>query len=128
MIGMCYRGWMCKIPYSIAVFACVCLLTMQLSGLHLHVDPGGNDTGMHGTHVHDADPDDHDHSADVDVSLLEQLSSSWSKLIPLLIICVIVLAAVAWTQTRLRSPPAQSGKARYRVRWRPLLRAPPISL
>ena len=116
-----------RIRSSIAASACLCLLVMQISGLHLHVDPKGNDAGIHGTHVHQADPDDHDHSADIDVPLLEQLGISWSKLIPLLLACVFVFLAAVWVQLSLRAPPIQTGRVRQRLRWRPPLRAPPIS-
>ena len=122
-----YSAGMSGALRSIAGFACICLLAMQMSGLHLHVDADGHDAGLHGAHVHQAGPDDHDHSTDTDVSLLEQLGIGWSKLIPLLLIWAIVLAWVGWIQARLRTPPRQSTKVRHRHRWRPPLRAPPIS-
>ncbi len=80
--GMRYSGRMCKAPYSIAAFACVCLLTMQLSGLHLHVNPDDNG-GLHGTHVHDTDHDGHGHEADTDVSLIKFI---WSSRIIMIVI------------------------------------------
>lgn len=110
---------------------------MQLTGLHLHVDAHGQEVGLHVAHLHHAVPEDHshhnaskihDHNVEIDVSLLEQLSASWSKLLPFLLVLVIVLAAAAWTSQRVRSLPERTGTVRHRLRWRPPLRAPPISL
>ena len=100
---------------------------MQVSGLHLHVDASGSDAGLHGTHAHQLDSSGHDHSAAVDVQLLEQLSISWSKLVPL-ISQVILLATLLWIVRPLWSPTIKLGKSRSRLHWRPPLRAPPLSL
>lgn len=110
-----------------AVIACVCLLAMQMSGLHLHVDVDGHDAGIHGAHLHQPTPSDHDHSVETDVSLLEQMGFSWSTLVPLILTCVIALALIGWLQFRLRFPLKQTSNVRHRHRWRPPLRAPPIS-
>lgn len=112
---------------SVAALACICMLAMQIGGLHLHVDTKGNDAGIHGAHVHHADPDHHDHSADIDVSLLEQLGINWSKLIPLLFVCAVVIMAAAWIRRPDWYPPLPAGKVLHRLRWRPPLRAPPVS-
>jgi hypothetical protein len=111
----------------VAALACFCLLAIQLSGLHLHVDVSGSDAGLHGTHAHQVISSDHDHSAEVDVQLLEQSGISWSKLIPL-ISQVILLLTVLWIVRPLWSPAIKSGKSRSRLHWRPPLRAPPFSL
>jgi hypothetical protein len=118
---------MSVIKYSIAALACAGLLAIQLSGLHMHVDAAGDARGMHGTHVHQLDPDDHDHSTDIDVSVLEQVSVSWSKLVPLLFTAAILLASVVWRRLKVRAPPEITAKASGNIRWRPPLRAPPIS-
>jgi hypothetical protein len=121
----------------IAAVACLYLLIIQVSGLHLHVDEDGHDAGIHAAHLHQVVSEDHvyhqhgdlhDHSAEVDVSLLEQLSASWSKLIPLLIACVISVYLGLRLQQSLQTPSRQLGKIRHREHWRPPLRAPPISL
>lgn len=112
---------------SIVALACICLLGMQVSGLHLHVDASGSDAGLHGTHAHQLDSSEHDHSAEVDVQLLEQLSISWSKLVPLISQVILPVKAL-WIVRPLWSPTFKSGKARSRRHWRPPLRAPPISL
>ena len=116
-----------RVSFLLAALACLCLLVMQLSGLHLHVDASGSDAGLHGTHAHQVISSDHDHSAEIDVQLLEQFGVSWSKLIPL-ISQVILLLTVLWIVLPLWSPPIKSSKARSRLHWRPQLRAPPISL
>ena len=109
---------------------------MQVSGLHLHVDTQGNDAGIHAAHVHQAGPEDHshdheavhDHSAESDVSLLEQLNANWAKLMPLLIICLLATALGVRSISRLGIPSGRPLKTRRRERWRPPLRAPPLSL
>lgn len=118
---------MSAIKYSIVALACAGLLAVQLSGLHMHVDAVGDSLGMHGTHVHQLDPDDHDHSTDMDVSVLEQVSASWSKLVPLLFAAAILLASVVSIRLNARAPPEITAKASGNIRWRPPLRAPPIS-
>ena len=118
---------MSKVSFSVAALGCFCLLFLQLSGLHLHVDALGGDAGVHGTHAYQEISSDHDHSAEVDVELLEQLGISWSKLIPLISQVILLLAAL-WIVRPLLSPPLKLGKARSRHHWRPPLRAPPISL
>ena len=83
---------------------------------------------MHTTHVHQFDPDEHDHSGDIDVSLLEQIGVNWSKLLPLLFVCLVVLPVITRIQRRLTFLPPQSDKVRHWLRFRPPLRAPPASL
>ncbi len=116
-----------RVAGSIIALSFVCLLAMQMSGLHLHVDSIGQDAGLHGSHLHNVSLHDHDHSADTDVSLLE-LATAWSKFIPLIFACVIALFAASWMSQLFWSPPVQASKTHHRIRWRPLLRAPPISL
>jgi hypothetical protein len=132
-----YSSDMRGVSKPIAAIACLCLLTMQMSGLHLHVDEDGHDAGIHTVHLHQVVPevhthhgdgDVHDHSAEVDVSLLEQLGASWSKLVPLLIACLISAYLGLRLQQCLRPLSGLPGKVRHRERWRPPLRGPPISL
>ena len=98
---------------------------MQMSGLHLHIETHGNDAPYHGTHLHQADTSGHDHNADIDVQILDQLSPTWAKMIPLLLICAILLIVLGWSQQLLWVRPAPIGALRRRNRWRPPLRAPP---
>lgn len=110
---------------SIAAFACLCLLALQLSGLHLHVDIGSEQAESHGTHMHQfASPDDN-HSGEVDVQLLEQFVGQWSKIVALVsYVFVLILTALILRPTWL--PPLSSEKIDQRLHWRPLLRAPPL--
>lgn len=105
---------------------CVALLSMQLAGVHMHVNVEGGHGGIYGTHVHDAGPGGGDHSADVDVSLFE-LGTAWSKLVPLLPGYTIVLLTVVWILHTLWPPPLTALALRRRSRWLPPLRAPPIT-
>ena len=132
-----YSSVMGRISTSIAIFACLNMLVLQWSGLHLHADAAGQDAGLHVAHLHHAASEDHshhgiaeahDHGAETDISLVEQLGTSWTKLIPLLIVYVIAVLLGQGLYTRLRPAQTQSGKVRHLERWRPPLRAPPISL
>lgn len=130
---------------------------MQLSGMHFHLDEHGKATGVHSAHQHqhqhqhehqhqnqqDQHQVDvgsgqeqyhqqlinvHDH-AEIDVSLPEQLGSIWSKLIPAIMACALATLIVG---IPLRQPALSLLRTvtpvRRRSRWRPPLRAPPVSL
>jgi hypothetical protein len=117
-----------RIPIrSLAHFACLSLLVMQMSGLHLHIETDNASTNLHGSHLQQAESPGHDHSTDVDVSLVEKLRINWTQLIPLILACAILLFAQGWLQQRLWLPPIQLGKLSRQNRWRPPLRAPPTS-
>ena len=101
---------------------------MQLSGLHMHVNPDGAG-GLHGTHVHEVDSGGHGHAHehDTDVSLFE-LGTSWGKLflfLPLLL-CILLTfvqsGRIVWTLV------ADTFQHRRRLHWRPPLRGPPLAL
>ncbi|MGK0473113.1 MAG: hypothetical protein ACJAR0_003605 [Candidatus Azotimanducaceae bacterium] len=124
---------------SIVIIASLCLLAMQLSGMHYHVDENGKGAGVHSAHQHQVDSEHHqghhqlssvhDHKAEIDVSLPEQLSSIWAKLIPAIMACALAIIIVSKALHRpilsfLRTP----ARVRRRSRWRPPLRAPPIFL
>ena len=113
-------------PLSIVAFAGVAMLLMQMSGLHLHAGDHGDDAALHGAHVHDVEPGGHDHGADVDVSLID-FGIVWSKLMPVLMAILPTVLAVTWILHTLRPPPAPLMSLRRRSRWRPPLRAPPLS-
>jgi hypothetical protein len=110
---------------SLAVFACVSLLAMQMSGLHLHIEADKSAANLHGTHLHQVENNGHDHTTDIDVSLVEKLRSTWTQLIPLIFACAILLIAQGWRQQRLWLPPLKLGKLSRHTHWRPPLRAPP---
>jgi len=112
-------------PLLIA-FMCICLLTMQMSGLHLHVNADSQGGALHGTHLHDAgiDGHGHDHDAEIDVSFLDT-ATTWSKLTPLLVSLVFILLARILASRVVWPPLVERLSIRHRSRWRPPLRAPP---
>jgi hypothetical protein len=110
-------------PRLMLVVFSLCLLSIQVSGLHLHVGPEGNG-GLHGTHIHEADPDAHDHEGDSDVSLVE-LGTGSGKLLVFLLPFAFILLAVVECGKCIRTPVVGSMRPRRRSRWRPPLRAPP---
>jgi hypothetical protein len=105
---------------------CLSLLTLQMSGLHLHVSADSQSGALHGTHLHDVDFDGHgqDHDAEVDISLFEPGTLS-SKLIPFIVTFVFTLLAIIWASEMVWPPLVERLTARDRSRWRPPLRAPP---
>ncbi len=115
-----------SVPLSIIALACTAMLSMQMSGLHLHAGGPSGDVGVHGAHLHDVDPDGHDHSADVDVSLID-FGIVWAKFMPALLAVFVTLPAIVWVLHALWPPPTALIPLRRRLRWRPPLRAPPLS-
>jgi hypothetical protein len=115
-----------RIKLSLVTLACIGLLSVQLSGLHMHVGATGDPIDTHGIHLHESDPDGEDHSADSDVSVIEEFGSTWTKLLPLLFAAVIMLSSMGWIQVASRPTP-QALAIRRVHHWRPPLRAPPIS-
>ena len=113
-------------PLSIVAFAGVAMLLMQMSGLHLHAGDHGDDAALHGAHVHEVGPSGHDHTADVDVSLID-FGIVWSKIMPVLMAILPTALAVVWVVHTLWPPPTTLIPLRRRSRWRPPLRAPPLS-
>ncbi|MDZ4728550.1 MAG: hypothetical protein SH820_01230 [Xanthomonadales bacterium] len=104
-------------------FICLCLLALQISGLHLHANPQGSGE-LHGSHVHDADSDGHDHRADTDIGYLEY-SSGWVKPLPFLFLTFAVFFLVVNYCRRIWAPVYSNFLHRSYLRWRPPLRAPP---
>ena len=115
------------VPLCIIAFVGVAMLSMQMSGLHLHAGDHHNDAALHGVHVHDVDPDGHDHSADVDVSVID-FGIVWSKIMPVLLSIFPVTLAIVWVLHTLWPPTTLLIPLRRRSRWRPPLRAPPLTL
>ena len=113
-------------PLTIVALAGVAMLLMQLSGMHLHAGDHDNDAALHGTHVHDVDPARHDHSADVDVSIIA-FGIVWAKVMPVLLAVFVTSLAVVWLVHILWPPPVRLMSLRRRSRWRPPLRAPPLT-
>jgi uncharacterized membrane protein len=113
-------------PLLLIAIMCLSLLTLQMSGLHLHVSADNQGGALHGTHLHDADLDGHGHvhDADVDTSPFEPGTAS-SKLVPFLVTFVFTLLAIIWVSETVWPPLVERLTARCRSRWRPPLRAPP---
>jgi hypothetical protein len=109
-------------------FICLCLLALQVSGMHLHATlEGANEVHgeLHGTHVHPADPDGHDHENDVDISYMEY-APGWAKPLPFLLLAIPLLVFFAAGSRRTWIPvQAQFHSGNY-LHWRPPLRAPPF--
>ena len=105
---------------------CLSLLTLQMSGLHLHLSADSQSGALYGMHLHDAAPDGHghDYDADIDTSLFEAGTAS-SKLVPFLVAFVFTLLAIIWTSEAAWPPLVERLTAYCRSRWRPPLRAPP---
>ncbi len=116
------------IPTWFIVIPVMALLSMQLSGLHMHVNPDGAG-GLHGTHVHEMDSakHGHDHVHDTDVSLFE-LGTSWGNLILFLPPLVFIMLTFAQGGRTVWMLIADTFQRRRRSRWRPPLRAPPLTL
>ena len=123
-----YSSAMRTSPTSFIVILGISLLSMQLSGLHMHVNPAGAG-GLHGTHVHETDADGHGHihEHDTDVSLFE-LATSWGKLFLFLPSLLFILPIFVQSGRTVWTLLADTFQRRRRSRWRPPLRAPPLPL
>ena len=121
-------GVMQRTVVSTLLIACFCMIMMQMSGTHMHIEAGGENAGLHVTHLHETDHHGHDHRADRDVSVLEELGLTWSKLLPVILAFVALLFSQHWPRQQLWLLPVQFAKPRRRSRWRPPLRAPPLTL
>lgn len=123
---MCNVPRMRSSPTLLIAIMCLSLLTMQMSGLHMHVSIDSQGGAHHGTHLHDAGIDGHglDHDVEVDVSTFET-GTTWSKLIPLLVSLVFVLLATVLASMTVWPALVERLPTRHQSRWRPPLRAPP---
>jgi len=110
----------------LAIFIVISLVSMQASGIHLHVNAAGAG-GFHGTHVHEADLNDHGHIGDTDVSLFE-LIRSVNQTFPFIAAFILSLLVVTRYHTHLWAFDTGLLRPRRRSRWRPPLRAPPLPL
>ena len=117
---------MCRSAGFILLISIVALLILQSAGLHLHANVHTDGMQLHTEHVHDADPDGHDHSTDVDVTIFE-VGMLWAKLaflLPALGLTLLLAPIRCWIlHFSLEPSPAR----RRQSRWRPPLRAPPLS-
>ena len=131
---MLYTFRVIRSSISFMVFLSLCLLSMQVSGLHIHASLEGN-SELFGTHMHDVGPKvheheghdrkAHDHAPETDLSLFE-LAAGWAKLIPFLLLFAGVLHAVIVQRTGTMAPITKTFHPSRFSRWRPPLRAPPL--
>ncbi len=118
---------MSRVVWPIVTLACLSLLGLQLSGLHMHVDDHGYSGAPHGTHVHEGGTDPHEHEHETDVTIVE-LGTIASKHFLFLVavgFSLVTLFSVSRRLSPIHEPVISTGR---RVRWRPLLRAPPLPL
>lgn len=137
-----YTARMRRTPKSAILAACLSLLGLQLSGLHLHVNAEGVDSVPHGMHVHgvahrhagiDTDNDasvgeglvegHHDHDGDRDVAAVE-LGTGSAKLPLFLPTDALEFLASPPRGDLIARDPGPPSIARG-LRWRPPLRGPP---
>ena len=111
----------------LSLIAILSLLGLQLSGLHMHVDDHGYSGAPHGTHVHEGGTDPHDHEHETDVTIVE-LGTIASKHFLFLIAVGLSLVTLFSVSRRLEPIHEPIISTWRRVRWRPLLRAPPRPL
>ncbi len=116
-----------KNAFLILIIASLSLLSMQFGGSHWHFDNHGQNAGLHGTHIHQADQPGHDHGSERDVSGLEKPGVTWSKLMTQLFSVPSLLLLVLCLAEKLLPIPFLSQKPGRQLRWRPPLRAPPAT-
>lgn len=118
--------------------ACLSLIAVQLSGLHMHVDSRGYAGSPEGTHVH-GQPEHHhgdvihthevtvpkDHAGDKDVSIIKFGTAVSKLLLCLMAVGLILFMVVRLTDTIALRNSAPRLTARHE-RWWPPLRAPPL--
>lgn len=137
-----YTQGMRQSPKPVALAACLSLLGLQLTGLHLHVNAEGFDPVPHGTHVHgvahrhgagaahaddaadhDATGDHHDHDGDRDVAAVD-LGTGAAKLPVFLVGDALEVVASAPGASAARADATTQPPKRH-IRERPPLRGPP---
>ena len=138
-----------NVSTSLMLVACVSLVALQTSGLHMHVNSDGFTGSPQGTHIHDAHHHDspahhegaqtahehpgHDHAAgqghsdDSDVSLVNYNTGA-SKL-PLDLIALALVLIMFLNPAAKIEPLTTVPRPRERYeRWRPPNRAPPLPI
>jgi hypothetical protein len=133
-------------PTLIMLAACLSLIAVQLSGLHMHVDSQGYAGPPEGTHVHgqpehhhgdvihthevtvpkdQAHPGGKDHAGDKDVSIIK-----FGTVVSKLLLCLMSLGLILFMVVRLTDTIALRNSAprltARHERWWPPLRAPPL--
>jgi hypothetical protein len=106
------------------LLACVSLLTLQWAGAHAHAGVRGFDGAVHSTHDHHHDGDHDEHAGDVDVPVADYVLS----IAKLAFVAFVVAIALFALFVQRYETPAWVGviSPRWRERWRPPLRGPPL--
>ena len=122
-----YTFRMRRTVWPVLTLTCLSLLGLQLSGLHMHVNDHGYSGAPHGTHVHEGgtDPHEHEHETDVTIFELGTITSKHFFFLIAVAFSLVTLFSVSRRLTPIYEPLIATGR---RVRWRPLLRAPPHPL
>ena len=107
----------------LAIFITITLVSMQASGIHLHVNTAGAG-GIHSSNIHESGLNDQDHFGDTDVSLFEVISSA-TQAAYFVAVFVFALLVVTKCEAHLWAASTRRLGPRHRSRWRPPLRAPP---
>lgn len=123
MVDLRYDHRMGAWSLKLKMLLCICLLAMQVSGLHLHASVDGIGD-LHGTHIHELDAAGHGHEGDSDVSFLESVTG-WVKPLPFLVLFISALFTCVVIGTHYWSATTKTFQASRYSRWRPPLRAPP---
>jgi hypothetical protein len=135
-----------RLRTELVSLACLGLLGVQLSGLHMHLDAHGYSGVPVGTHVHHAGDHHHDHAAaihehgaeeqhdrqrgdadhdgDQDVSVV-QLAGAAGKIVLFFVWTVLGFIVVRDVGSRISVPLLPFVPKRHPLRWRPPLRGPP---
>jgi hypothetical protein len=119
---------MCRIVVrSLLALTCLSLFGAQLSGLHMHVDDHGYAGAPHAAHSHHhggGDRHDHEHETDVTAIDLGTIATKQIFLPAALALAVVMILSLC---QRVVPQPLMLAMPCGRVRWRPPLRAPPLS-
>jgi hypothetical protein len=126
-LPLLYSPRMRRATLFVLTFACISLIAVQVSGLHLHAEAGGHDdAGSHEPHLQQAFSHDKDHGgAHLDISVFEP--ASVSSQVDVFIPNSAVSATATLPKWEYRWPISASRiPLRRYSRWRPPLRAPPF--
>ena len=123
---------------SIVAFAMFAWLAIHAVGLHMHIGPDAQQSGLHGAHIHgsivgashhphaNGGDHHHDHAEDTDVAVSD-IGALVKELSAAIALTIFVLLPTVWLQKGIRPPYLKRILCRQRIRWRPLLRAPPVA-
>jgi hypothetical protein len=111
---------------ALLLIACLALVGTQLSGVHAHLDAHGFDGAVQTSHGHHHDDGD-DHNGDVDVQVVD-FGISAAKAVFLLFAIALTVFLLPPSRGHARFEHETPQPTRRRLRWRPPLRGPPLSI